>query len=69
MRVRTQRIKVNLKCARKKYRLLKKKTPQIIRFSSSNFKCYKTIEKTFLKMLNEQNFQLRLLYSAKPQFE
>ena len=25
MRVRTQRIKVNLKCARKKYRLLKKK--------------------------------------------
>lgn len=53
----------------KKIQIVKKKTPQIIRFSSSNFKCYKTIEKTFLKMLNEQNFQLRLLYSAKPQFE
>ena len=49
-------------CQVKKYRLLKKKTKtQIIRFSSSNIKCYKTIEKTFLKMLNEQNFQLRLL--------
>ena len=53
----------------KKIQIVKKKTPQIIRFSSSNIKCYKTIEKTFLKMLNEQNFQLRLLYSAKPQFE
>ena len=29
MRVRTQRIKVNLKCARKKYRLLKKKHPRL----------------------------------------
>ena len=56
-------------CQKKIQIVKKKKTPQIIRFISSNFKCYKTIEKTFLKMLNEQNFQLRLLYSAKPQFE
>lgn len=54
----------------KKIQIVKKKTTtQIIRFSSSNIKCCKTIEKTFLKMLNEQNFQRRLLYSAKPQFE
>lgn len=49
--------------------IIKKKNPQIIKLLSSNIKYYKTIEKAVFKMLNEQNFQLRLLYSAKPQFE